>query len=212
MDLYRELFFTRLFDIHEEAKPLFSEKAVRSGKFLGSVMNLCFTQLLDVKGFRKKITALAESHAQMGIRTIEYGVIGDVLFWSLHKILRDQYTRRVEEAWCKLFSSMLRIMVPIAVSFERDEGRFQRASTQRAQNASTFFTTRGRNSVHAGTSASVQNAYNRTYANQSVPIPEDDNENETGNLVRIPNQGGKAVLPIVEGDESVSVMIKPKKR
>ena len=150
MDLYRELFFARLFDIHEEAQPLISEKAVRSGKFLGSVMQLCFTQLQDVKNFRKKIAALAESHCQMGIRTIEYGIIGDVLFWTLRKILREAFTRRVEEAWCRLFSSMLKIIVPIAVGFERDEGRFKRASMIRAKNASTYASIRGRSSIHAG--------------------------------------------------------------
>jgi hemoglobin-like flavoprotein len=178
MDLYRELFFTRLFDIHEEAKPLFTEKAVRSGKFLGSVMNLCFTQLQDPKVFRKKIAALAESHCQMGIRTIEYGVIGDVLFWSLHIILRDMYTRKVEKSWLRLFSSMLRIIVPIAVGFERDGGRFKRAAAQRAANSTMFFSTRGRNSVHAGQTNSVLNLYTQSYT-KVTPIMEDGDADES---------------------------------
>lgn len=152
MDLYRELFFTRLFDIHEAARPMFSEKAVRSGKFIGSVMQLCFDQLDHPKDFRRKMVALAESHCLMGIRTVEYGVIGDVLFWSLQKILADKYTRRVEEAWTKVFSSMLRIIVPIAVAFERDAGRAERAAVARAEVMSTFRNSQaGRSAVHAGT-------------------------------------------------------------
>lgn len=151
MDLYRELFFTRLFDVHDAARPMFSEKAVRSGKFIGSVMQLCFDQLDHPKDFRRKIVALAESHCQMGIRTIEYGVIGEVLFWSLQKILGDAYNRRVEEAWTKVFSSMLRIIVPIAVSFERDAGRFKRAAVTRAQVMSTFRNSEMGHTRHTGT-------------------------------------------------------------
>lgn len=91
-----------------------------------------------------------------GIRTIEYGVIGEVLFWSLQKILGDAYTRRVEEAWTKVFSSMLRIIVPIAVAFERDEGRFKRAAVTRAQAMSTFRNSAmGRTGRHAGMDAAA---------------------------------------------------------
>lgn len=202
MDLYRELFFTRLFDIHESARPMFSEKAVRSGKFIGSVMQLCFDQLKHPKDFRRKIVALAESHCQMGIRTIEYGVIGEVLFWSLQKILGvDGYTRRVEEAWTKVFSSMLRIIVPIAVAFERDEGRFKRSAVSRAQAMSTFRNSAaGRSSIHAGTSANVVKMYESMKSNA---IPEEqENEPSTDGSPK------KTALPTNEADESVSVMVK----
>ena len=61
MDLFRELFFVRFFDVHELAMPLFSEKAVRSGKFIGSMLQMCFKQLENPKLFRKKMVELTES-------------------------------------------------------------------------------------------------------------------------------------------------------
>ena len=138
MDLYKELFFSRLFDVHEAARPLFSEKAIRSGKFIGAIFQLCFKQLENPKEFRQEMVAVAQAHCQWGIRTVEYGIIGDVLFWSLHRILGEAYTRRVEEAWTRTFSSMLRVIVPIAVAFERDDGKFKKALAARAQRAASF--------------------------------------------------------------------------
>ena len=70
----------------------------------------------------------------MGVRTVEYGVVGDVLFHCIEVFLgKEAYTRAVERSWLKIFSSMLRIIVPIAVTFERDCGRFHRAIQKRVE-------------------------------------------------------------------------------
>ncbi len=38
--IFRKVFFQRFFDVHEYAAPLFSPAAVRSGQFLGSMLNI----------------------------------------------------------------------------------------------------------------------------------------------------------------------------
>lgn len=138
MDLYKELFFSRLFDVHDAARALFSDRAIRSGKFIGAIFQLCFKQLENPKEFRQEMVSVAQTHCQWGIRTVEYGIVGDVLFWSLHKILGDAYTRRLEEAWTRTFSSMLRVIVPVAVAFERDDGKFKKAVTARANRVASY--------------------------------------------------------------------------
>ena len=105
---------------------------------------------------------LAETHCQMGIRTIEYGIVGEVLFWTLHRLLGSQaYNREVEIAWTRIFSSMLRIIVPIAVTFERDQGRSNRASVRRAEKSSVpanvCFS-----SFHPGNASSVVALYEKS--------------------------------------------------
>jgi len=48
------------------------------------------------------------------------------LFWSLHRCLGDDiYTETVHNAWIKIFSQMLTIMVPIALQYEMKDGSKQ---------------------------------------------------------------------------------------
>jgi hypothetical protein len=60
-----------------------------------------------------------------GVKAIEYGVVGDVLFWSLKICVGTTiFTDAVLAVWVKIFSRMLRTIVPTAVKFER-QGLFQ---------------------------------------------------------------------------------------
>jgi hemoglobin-like flavoprotein len=126
--LFRDLFFYRFFDTHPYAKCLFSDAAIESGRFIGSLINTCFVQLDDEKDFRRKIVELAEHHCIMGVRTIEYGIVGDILFWTLHQMLGTNFTHDIEEAWVRMMSAILRIIVPIAVQYERTHGRAPRGA------------------------------------------------------------------------------------
>ena len=66
------------------------------------------------------MTALTVRHSERGIKAIEYGVVGDVLFWCIKVCVGETvFTDDVLSAWVKIFSRMLRIIVPIAVQFER---------------------------------------------------------------------------------------------
>ena len=66
---------------------------------------------------------------------LEYGIVGEVMFWTLGKIMGVEYTPEVHASWVKIFSSMMKVMVPIAVQHElRDNSaqvsRFERALEQ----------------------------------------------------------------------------------
>ena len=156
-ELFRETFFARFFNVHPAAEPMFSDAAIQSGKFIGSMIALCFTQLDDPKSFRRKVVSMAEDHCQMGVRTVEYGVVGDVLFHCIEVFLgKEAYTRAVERSWLKIFSSMLRIIVPIAVTFERDCGRFHRAIQKRVLTSQNNSLTRRRISDSRKDSSTVR--------------------------------------------------------
>lgn len=47
------------------------------------------------------------------------GLIGEVLFWTFRKCLGDEiYHVFVHSAWVKIFSQMLKILIPLAISYE----------------------------------------------------------------------------------------------
>lgn len=69
--------------------------------------------------FQESMIALAESHCEKNVRPNEYGVVGDVLFWALKHVLGELFTFEVERAWIKIYSQMLKFIVPAAIRFER---------------------------------------------------------------------------------------------
>ena len=62
---------------------------------------------------------LAQRHCERGVRANEYGVVGDILFYSLQFCVdSDVYSRRSELAWIRIYSAMLRLILPVALQYE----------------------------------------------------------------------------------------------
>lgn len=118
MDWFSNAFTTRFFDVHPLSMPLFSEG-------LGNCIVGMLSVVLDgVTGdqavFKKTMEDLAVRHSVRGVRLVEYGIVGDILFWCIRLCIGpDAYTLPVEAAWIKLYSKMLQVVVPAAVAAER---------------------------------------------------------------------------------------------
>lgn len=129
VDIFKEIFLIRLFDVHPGARALFTSESIRSGKFIGSMIDMALRQLDDPKSFREKMVFLAHDHIQRGIRTEEYPRVGQVLLWTLQRVLGPSvFNRATEIVWQKIYSSMLKIIMPLSIHFEREEGRMGRTS------------------------------------------------------------------------------------
>lgn len=92
--------------------------AATQGKFLVSLFSFIFTVMDDEAKFNAKLSELAESHCKRGVKSSEYAFIGEVMFWTLKHCLGPAYDGRTHSAWVKIFSKMLKIIVPISVSYE----------------------------------------------------------------------------------------------
>jgi hypothetical protein len=57
---------------------------------------------------------------------VEYSIVGEVLMWAIQFMLGTEYDRSTEASWIRLYSSMLRVIVPLAVEFEHHNGRIDR--------------------------------------------------------------------------------------
>lgn len=126
ISMFFEAFYARLFDVNPSCRPLFISGLKVQGKFLVKMISLAISLLDDEVKFQQKMESLADAHNNRGIKAIEYGMIGDVLFFSLHHCLGAHYTAQVHCGWVAIFSRMLRYIVPIAVHFEiRSAGQFQ---------------------------------------------------------------------------------------
>jgi hemoglobin-like flavoprotein len=112
------VYYERLFDIHPLCKPLFTTGIISQGKFLVKMISLTLNQLHDPVNFHIVMKGLALSHCAKGVRSVEYGIVGSVLFYTLQKVLGEQYTPIVSQAWTKIYSKMLAIIVPMVVDYE----------------------------------------------------------------------------------------------
>jgi hypothetical protein len=95
-------------------------------RFFTSLLSFIFTALSDERMFNRKLMSVALSHCHKGIKAIEYGIVGEVMFWSLKTVLGELYDADCHRAWVKLFSSMLAVIVPVAVSSEMECNRAQK--------------------------------------------------------------------------------------
>lgn len=116
---FYSIFYERLFNVHPMCRPLFTSGIVSQGKFLVKMVSLILTCLKNKTKFTVTMQELAMRHCERGIRGVEYGIVGDVLFFSLRKSIGSAYTSEVETAWKKIFSSMLAIIVPLCIQYER---------------------------------------------------------------------------------------------
>ena len=84
------------------------------------MISSCLKVLDKPEKFKNQMAQLAERHCKIKVKANEYGIVGDVLFWTLRHVLGpDLYTIEVERAWVKIYSRMLTEIVPAAMRYER---------------------------------------------------------------------------------------------
>lgn len=134
--LFYDTFYVRLFDIYPTAKQLFKSDIKDQGKFLVMMMSLALSEYSKPSQFDKSLVKLAEIHFKKGVKATECksaistlrckfsdflpdGIVGDVLFWTLRRVLgSDYFTPALLRIWIKIYSRMLKSIMPVAVVCE----------------------------------------------------------------------------------------------
>jgi len=104
---------------------MFKSGIKAQGRFLVKMISLSVSLLDDKQKFDETMLNLANAHNKRGVRANEYGIVGEVLFHSVKTCIGPAYTPKVHMAWIKVFSRMLKAIVPTAVAFELHEGYAQ---------------------------------------------------------------------------------------
>ena len=107
---------------------MFKNGLKSQGKFLVKMISLSLSMLNEQEKFELVIRKLAEVHNERGVKAVEYGIMGEVLLWSLNHVLGpDIFNIACKKAWIRIFCRMIRIMIPLAVHYEIENGEAQRA-------------------------------------------------------------------------------------
>lgn len=68
----------------------------------------------------KALSDLAIRHSKIGVRSHQYGIVGEVLLWSLETCLGPEiFDAATKLAWVKIYSFMLKAIIPVAIAEER---------------------------------------------------------------------------------------------
>jgi hemoglobin-like flavoprotein len=113
------VFYDRLFNVHPSCQPLFTAGLVGQGKFLVRMITVTLSQLGNPEVFKRTMISLAISHCKRGVKACEYGIVGEVLFYALNIVQGEEiFTVDAELSWKRVYSAMLRIIVPLVIAYE----------------------------------------------------------------------------------------------
>lgn len=116
---FHTVFYGQLFDLDPGARALFKRDIEQQGRMLVRMISFSLSSFHEGTNLRQSLEKLAIAHASKGVVWTQYNTMGDALFYSLRKVLASEFTQPINDAWIKIYSSMLRIVLPVAVREEK---------------------------------------------------------------------------------------------
>ena len=112
------VFYTRLFEIAPELKPLFTgDHKMQATKFL-QMLSIAVHHLDAPKMLIPGVQALARRHVGYGTKPEHYQIVGEALLWTLKQTLSAAFTPAVESAWQTTYHMISTVMIEATYSNE----------------------------------------------------------------------------------------------
>jgi hemoglobin-like flavoprotein len=119
MDFFGNRFYRRLLEVHPTCQSMFTKSTMKQGTLLLRMISFAISELDNDEKFEKTYRTLAQSHNRVGVKAVEYGIFGEVLFWTLKIVTGgDVYDSVCHSGWIKIYSKMLEIIIPEVVRYE----------------------------------------------------------------------------------------------
>jgi nitric oxide dioxygenase len=106
------LFYTRLFEIAPETRPLFADDISRQKKKLIQMLAWVVTNLHQLHTILPAIQDLGHRHAGYEVKPSYYEPVGAALIWTLEQGLgRDAFTDEIRQAWLAAYAVLSDAMI-----------------------------------------------------------------------------------------------------
>jgi len=109
---FYEILYDYLFYLLPDVKVLFPHDIDKQGRMLVSMINLILESFYN-HSLINKIKDLTIRHINYGVKLYHFYIMGEVLLYTLNEVLGEEFTEECFVAWKKIYSSMLRIIIPI---------------------------------------------------------------------------------------------------
>jgi hemoglobin-like flavoprotein len=120
-DVVGPLFYSTLFEIAPEVRPLFNRTPVpEQSKKLLSMLSYVINKLDSLDDILDEIGKLARRHVQYGVEDRHYGYVGAALLMTLEKGLGDAWNEEVKDAWTTCYGVLSSAMMHAAGNAQQD--------------------------------------------------------------------------------------------
>lgn len=106
-----DLFYSRLFEIAPEVRPMFPEDLTEQKKKLMSMLGTVVSGLSRLDTMIPAIQMLGRRHAEYGVTAAHYAPVGAALIWTLQQGLGEEFTPKVRDAWTAAFTTLATTMI-----------------------------------------------------------------------------------------------------
>ncbi|MBX2814027.1 MAG: hypothetical protein KTR25_19590 [Myxococcales bacterium] len=110
-DVAASLFYTRLFEVAPEVKPMFKTDITAQGKKLMQMINIAVENMHKVEQIVPALQELGKRHRSYGTEDGHYEVVGAVLIDTLAAALGDDFTPDAAAAWKKTYGALASVMI-----------------------------------------------------------------------------------------------------
>jgi nitric oxide dioxygenase len=106
------LFYSRLFEIAPEVKPLFADADMKAqGRKLMAALAMIVGGLSDLDAVLPAAKALAVRHLDYGVNADHYAPVGAALVWTLEQGLGNDFTPETRSAWLAAYTALSEAMI-----------------------------------------------------------------------------------------------------
>jgi hemoglobin-like flavoprotein len=106
-----DLFYSRLFEIAPEIRPMFRNDMDEQKRKFMSTLAVIVGCLDDSNKLAPLTDRLARQHGEFGLQAAHYAVVEDALLWSLQRGLGEKWTPAVAASWSKAYGIVSNSMI-----------------------------------------------------------------------------------------------------
>lgn len=112
METVGGIFYTRLFTIAPEVKPMFSRTPIpEQSKKLLTMLSYVISKLDRMDEIKEEVTKLATRHSHYGVKDDHYKAVGASLLWTLEKGLGEHWNEELNQAWIAIYTDLSQAMM-----------------------------------------------------------------------------------------------------
>ncbi|WP_456459928.1 globin family protein [Reichenbachiella sp.] len=105
-----EIFYSKLFEMSPELKPLFKGDMKQQGKLMIEMLATVVKGLNTLDVLAPLVRSMGRRHVNYGIKTEHYNMAATALMYSLKEELKENWNEEVESAWLEVYQTVSCIM------------------------------------------------------------------------------------------------------
>lgn len=108
------IFYSRLFAIAPELKPLFKENPEAQAQKLIALITFAVHKLNTINEIVNDVKSLGKRHKNYNVKPEHYAIVAEALLWTLEKALQDKWNEEMKEAWVTVYTLLSSTMISAA--------------------------------------------------------------------------------------------------